>query len=78
MDKYWSACHVLAALLWVIALTLAVIDLLSLADVAPVGMISAAAAGTLNIRRWISDSARRESVAFDLGREAGIRSIHRP
>lgn len=77
MDNNWPVCHVLATALWLIGITLAACDLITPMDTGPLGVVAAAGAGTLNARGWIADSARRESAAFGIGREAGMRAVPR-
>lgn len=69
MDTSWPACHVLAAALWIIGIGLALVDLCLPAHTGALGVVAAAGAGTLNMRAWIADSARREKNAFQLGRD---------
>ena len=70
----WVAGHVVAGLLWFAAVVLCVMDLfLGNDDVGHLGIVAAAAAGTLNIRCWVDGARARDREWYELGREVASR-----
>lgn len=75
LDTRWPACHVVAALLWLTAAVLAVLNLFITWDVGALAMLAAAGGGVIHVRCWFKALEARELAAFELGREAGVRSL---
>lgn len=75
-DANWPACCVVATVLWFLAVVLAIADLFFVRDdIGYMGIIAACAGATINVRRWFREQDRATTAAFELGREAGVRSI---
>lgn len=69
MMSHWTAGHVLACLLWTLAVVLCVADLLVESnDIGHVGIVAAAGAGTLHVRCWLELGRTREREWYELGK----------
>lgn len=72
----FSAHHGAAGVMWVVGLTLVVAFLVTeRAGLGALGISCQLIAGTVNIRGFFCEQHQREDVAYNLGREAGIRSV---
>lgn len=70
VNRSWAAGHVVAGLFWLGALGLTAMDALVWPyRYGPLGVVLAAAAGTLNIRCWLAHESQRTKEWLELGRQ---------
>lgn len=81
-DRSISACHTVAAVLWVLALALVLVGSLTFLPLESVGLLVAGGAITLNVRGYLARLEASTRNLFELGRDLGrsemreVRSLH--